>query len=86
MLEVRAEMDARAAQLKAKAGAAVEALHTRAAPAGGTSAEQGAAALETSRAATVAADHARAAALAAAQAPDPVRAAANAQELDDIMG
>ena len=88
MLEVRTEMDVRAAALKAKAAAAVEALHTRAAPAAGTSAEDGAAALE-SAAAALAAKHARTAALAAAQAPTEAEgeagetAAFNA-ELDDF--
>ena len=75
MLEVRAERDARTAALKAKAAAACEALHTRKAPAGGTSAEDGAAALESTRAAALAAEHARSAALAAAQAPTEAEAA-----------
>ena len=71
-----------------EAAAKIEALHTRAAPAGGTSAEDGAAALESTRAVALAAEHTCAAALAAAQAPavDPVAAAADAAELDDLMG
>ena len=92
MLEVRAQMDVRAAALKAKAKAAMEALHTRMPAAGGTSAEDGAKALEAvqpqSRAAEVAAQHARVNALAAAQAvamPDEATMAANAAELDDVM-
>ena len=86
MLEVRAEMDARAAALKAKAAAAGEALHERAAPAAGTSAEDGAAALESTRAAA----HAHTAALAAAQAPTEAEAQARGEtaafnaELDDF--
>ena len=70
MLEVRAEKDVLLEAIKAKAAAKREALDTRKAPAGGTSAEDGTAALEaTTRAAALAAQHVRTAALAAAQAP-----------------
>ena len=72
MLEVRAEKDVLLEAIKAKAAAKREALDTRKAPAGGTSAEDGTAALEaTTRAAALAAQHARTAALARFQPVGP---------------